>query len=174
MRFLMSCLVTAALVGTACSSADGPSAVAEAFWTAGKEGDTELAKSYIVEGGTATITEDQSGSSIGEFSLGETAIEGDRATVETTIVSTGEQETEIAFNTVLVQRDDGWKVDLDETTDEMMKSVLGTTMGELTEKMGQAMGDAMGEAMKGMADGMAEGLEAMGQALGDSLKEQGP
>ena len=173
MRFRMSYLVTAAILGTACNASDEPRILAEAFWTASKEGDAELARSYIVEGGSATINEDASGSSISEFSLGETAIEGDRATVETTIVSAGEQATEVAFNTVLVQQNEGWKVDLDETTDEMMKSLLGTTMGELTEQMGQAMGEAMGDAMKGMADGMAEGLEAMGKALGDSLEEQG-
>ena len=169
MRFRMSYLLTAAILGTACNASDGPRSLAEAFWTASKEGDAELARSYIVEGGSATINEDASGSSISEFSLGETAIVGDRATVETTIVSTGEQATEVAFNTVLVQQNEGWKVDLDETTDEMMKSLLGTTMGEFTEQMGEAMG----EAMKGMADGMAEGLEAMGKALGDSLEEQG-
>ncbi len=172
MRFRISYLLVATLLGAACSAADGPADVAEAFWTASKEGDTELATSYIVEGGTTTIQE-PSGSSIGEFSLGETAIEGDQATVETTVVSTGEREMEVAFNTVLVRRDDGWKVDLDETTDEMMKSLVGTTMGELTERMGQAVGEAMGEAMKGMADGMAKGLEAAGRAMSDSLEEKG-
>ena len=127
MRFRISCLLTAALLGAACSLTDGPSSVAEAFWTASKDGDAALATSYIVEGGRATIKEESS-STIGEFTLGETAIEDDRATVETTVVSTGEREMEVAFNTVLIRQNDGWKVDLDETTDEMMKSVLGTTM----------------------------------------------
>ena len=174
MRFRMTYLLTAALLGTACGASDGPRNIASAFWTASKDGDMELAKSYIAEGGNATIkAPNESRSSVGEFSLGETAIDGNRATVETTVVSTGEQEMELAFNTVLVQQDDGWKVDLDQTTDEMMKSLFGTTMGDFTKKMGQAMGDAMGEAMKGMAEGMAEGLETMGKAFGDSLKVTG-
>ncbi len=171
MKFRMTYLLTAALLGTACGAAGDPHAVAEAFWTASKDGDMELAKSYVAEGGSASI--DESGSSIGDFSLGETAIDGDRATVETTMVSAGEQSIELAFTTVLVQQDGGWKVDLDQTSDDMMKSLFGTTMGELTKKMGEAMGDAMGEAMKGMAEGMAEGLKAATQTLGDSLRGGG-
>ena len=171
MKFRLTYLLTAALVGTACGAGDGPHDIASAFWTASKDGDMELAKSYIAEGGNATIkAPNESRSSVGEFSLGETTIDGDRATVETTVVSTGEQEMELAFNTVLVQQDNGWKVDLDQTTDEMMKSLFGTTMGDFTKKMGQAMGDAMGDAMKGMAEGMAEGLKAATQTLADSLQ----
>ena len=173
MKFRMTYLLTAALLGTACGAADDPRVVAEAFWTASKDGDMELAKSYMAEGGSASINEDESGSSVDDFSLGESAVDGDRATVETTVVSTGEHAMELDFHTVLVQRDDGWKVDLDQTTDEMMKSLFGTTMGDLTKKMGQAMGDAMGEAMKGMAEGMAEGLKAAAQTLGDSLEGGG-
>ena len=173
MKFRLTYLLTAALVGTACGTGDGPHAIASAFWTASKNGDMELAKSYMAEGGSASINETKSGSSLDDFSLGETTIDGDRATVETTVMSTGEQEMELAFNTVLVQQDDGWKVDLDQTTDEMMKSLFGTTMGDFAEKMGQAMGEAMGEAMKGMAEGMAEGLKSMGKAFGDSLNGGG-
>ena len=170
MKFRLTYLLTAALLGTACGASDDPRNIASAFWTASKDGDRELAKSYMAEGGTASISENKSGSSVGDFSLGETTIDGDRATVETTVVSTGEQEMELAFNTVLVQQDDGWKVDLDQTTDEMMKSLFGTTMGDFTKKMGEAMGDAMGDAMKGMAEGMAEGLKAATQTLADSLQ----
>ncbi len=167
MKFRMTYLLTAALLGTACGAADDPRGVAEAFWTASKDGDMELAKSYIAEGGSASI--DESGSSIDDFSLGETGVDGDRATVETTMVSMGEQAMELAFNTVLVQQDGGWKVDLDQTTDEMMKSLFGTTMGDFTKQMGEAMGGAMQE----MAEGMAEGFKAATQALLDSLNGGG-
>ena len=174
MKFRWTYLLTAALLATACGAADGPHGVAEAFWTASKDGDLELAKSYIAEGGNTTIKDpSESGSSVVVFSLGETTIDGKQATVETTIETTGEQAMELSFNTVLVQQDGGWKVDLDKTTDDMMKILFGTTMGGLVEKMGQAMGDAMGEAMKGMAEGMAEGLKAAAQALGDSLQGGG-
>ncbi len=168
MKFRPTYVLTAALLAPACAASNDPRVVAEAFWTASKDGDMELAKSYIAEGGNATIQEPDE-SSVGEFSLGETTIDGERATVETTLKTTGEQAMELAFQTVLVSRDGSWKIDLDQTTDEMMKSLFGTTMGELTKKMGQAMGDAMGDAMKGMAEGMAEGLKSMGKAFGDSL-----
>jgi hypothetical protein len=162
-------LLTATLCAAACGAADGPDVVAEAFWRASKEGDAELAKTYMAEGGSASINDDRNGSSIGDYSLGETAIDGQRATVETTITSSGEQEMVIDFTTVLVQQDGSWKVDLDQTTDAMMQSLLGTTMSGMAEQMGEAMG----EAMKGMAEGMAEGLQSMGDALEDSLKTAG-
>ena len=94
-------------------------------------------------------------------------VDGDRATVETTVAA---EEMELAFETVLIRQEGDWKVDLDATTDEMMKSLFGTTMGEFTKKMGEAMGEALGESMKAVTKGMAEGLQAMGEALTDSLK----
>ncbi len=174
MKIRPTCVLTAAFLAMACGAANDPRDVAEAFWSASKEGDVELAKSYIAEGGNATIKDPkESGSSVGEFSLGETTIDGERATVETTVETTGAQAMELAFQTVLVSREGSWKVDLDQTTDEMMKSLFGTTMGDLTKQMGEAIGDAMGDAMKGMAEGMAEGLKSMGDALGDSLQGSG-
>ena len=57
MKFRLTYLLTAALVGTACGTGDGPHAIASAFWTASKNGDMELAKSYMAEGGSASINE---------------------------------------------------------------------------------------------------------------------
>lgn len=173
MTYRMMYVITATLTAAACGAADSPGTVAEAFWTASKDGDKELAETYMVEGGSASISEGGSGSSIGEFSLGETAVDGERATVATTVTSMGEQSMVLDFNTVLVQQDGSWKVDLDQTTDEMMRSLLGTTMGDLAEQMGEAVGNAMGEVMEGIAEGMAEGLKSMGDALNDSLKTAG-
>ena len=166
MKFRLTHIFAAALLATACGAADGPGAVAQAFWTASKEGDIDRAKTYVAEGGKATMSNPEN-KSLREFSLGEVTVDGARATVETTVTA---EETELAFETVLIRQEGDWKVDLDATTDEMMKSLFGTTMGEFTKKMGEAMGEALGESMKAVTKGMAEGLQAMGKALADSLE----
>ncbi len=171
MRFRLTHVFAAALLATACGAADGPGAVAQAFWAASKEGDIDRAKTYVAEGSKATMSNPEKGKSVREFSLGEVTVEGDRATVETTVAA---EEMELAFETVLIRQEGDWKIDLDATTDEMMKSLFGTTMGELTKKMGEAMGEALGESMKAVTKGMAEGLQAMGEALTDSLKTVRP
>lgn len=167
MKFRLTHVFAAALLATACGAADGPGAVAQAFWTASKEGDIDRAKTYVAEGSKATMSNPEKSQSLRKFSLGEVTVDGDRATVETTVMA---EETELAFETVLIRQEGDWKVDLDATTDEMMKSLFGTTMGEFTKKMGEAVGEALGESMKAVAEGMAEGLQAMGEALSDSLK----
>jgi predicted nucleic acid-binding Zn-ribbon protein len=167
MKFRLTHIFAAALLTTACGAADGPGAVAQAFWTASKEGDIDRAKTYVAEGSKATMSNPERSKSVREFSLGEVTVDGDRATVETTVAA---EEMELAFETVLIRQEGDWKVDLDATTDEMMKSLFGTTMGDFTKKMGEAIGDAVGESMKAVAEGMAEGLKAMGEALSDSLK----
>ncbi len=55
MKFRPTYVLTAVLLATACAASNDPSAVAEAFWNASKDGDVELAKSYIAEGVNATI-----------------------------------------------------------------------------------------------------------------------
>jgi len=170
MKFRLTHVVAALLLAAGCGTGDGPGAVAEAFWTASKEGDIELAKTYVAEGSKATMNNSGDSQSLGDFSLGEVTVDGDRATVETNVAA---KEMELAFQTVLIRQEGDWKVDLDATTDEMMRSLFGTTMGDFTKKMGEAMGEAVGETMKAVAEGMAEGLEAVGEALTDSMKAGG-
>lgn len=170
MKLRPAYVILPVLLASACNAVDDPPQIAEAFWTAAKEGDMDLAKSYLAEGGRASIDDAGSAPSVATFSLGETAVDGDRATVQTTVAAAAPQEMELAFATVLVREGDVWKVDLDQTTDEMMKSLFGATMGELAKKMGNAVGEAMGEAMEGVAKGMAEGLQAVGEAMADSLE----
>ena len=170
MKLPLTHILAAALLVAGCGSANGPGDVAEAFWTASKAGDIELAKTYVADGAKATMNNPGESQSLREFSLGDVTLDGDRATVGTTVAS---EEMELAFETVLIRQESDWKVDLDATTDEMMKSLFGSTMGDLTKKMGEAIGDAVGESMKAVAKGMAEGLEAMGETLADSLKTDG-
>ncbi len=170
MKVRVSLWMAAVAAAVGCSGADDAAQTAEDFWMAAKAGDVELAKTYVTEASIGSIKDPgESGPAISDVSLGELSFDGDQAMVETSLISSGDQPTTVEFPTILVQEDGRWKVDLEQTTDEMMKSLLGVTMGEMAEAMGDAMGEAMSEAMGAMAEGMAEGMKAMGEALADSM-----
>ena len=164
MKRLALC-ASAALV-SACGS-EGPEAVTEAFWQAGRDGDFETARSHVSESSRASISEDAS-SSIEAFSIGEATVDGSEATVETRLVmEMGSGTREVEFETAVIEEDGTWKIDLDATTSHMMGQLLGVTM----EEFGEQLGEAMGEAMKGAMEGMAEGMRELGQAMGDAAEE---
>lgn len=158
------------IVLAACAGGPGPAEIADAFWTASRDGDVERAESYVAENTSASMNA-SADSEIDDFSLGEVDVDGDEATVHTTLSGrNGDRSLEISFGTKLVREDDGWKIDLDGTMGEMVGAVLGTTMGDLASEMGKAMGEAMGEAMKGLAEGMAEGMKALGDSMQSASK----
>lgn len=135
MRFRISCLFIATLLG-ACGAPNDPYAVSEAFWTATIEGDLELARSYMDLEGRSTVKAASEWPE-GNFSFGETVIEGDGATVETTLFSEGPIAMEIPFKTVLVREDDDWKVAFRKTMDEMGKGALANTADNFLSKFGR-------------------------------------
>lgn len=166
-RLLVRCLSAALLtvIVTACSS--DPAAVAEAFWQAGQDGDIERARSYVSASSSAKMN-DGSRSTLEDVWVGESTVDGDGAMVETRVTAGADAESrQIHFNTIMVRESGDWKVDLDATSQEMMKEILGVTMGEFGEQMGEAMKGAM----KGMAEGMAEGMEKMGEAMTDAARQ---
>jgi len=159
-------LVATALVTMAC--ADSPQYVAERFWTAAQQHDEETVRETSVEyrGDHRFDADDEA--YIGEFSFGETEIEGDEARVETRLTHIDDDASlEVSFETVLVRRDGEWLVDLDETTSRMVGSILGATMREL----GDVLAEGMGEAMEELTEGLTEGIREMGEALGDAFEE---
>lgn len=143
--------------------------VANRFWEASREGDVELVRTLVASGGEAKINEpDDDSTPFGDYSLGEVTVEDGVAAVATTLEGMqGAESREVAFNTYLVREAGDWKVDLDRTTNDMMRVMLGVTM----EQLGEMMGEAVGKAMGGMAEGLQEGMEAMGDALGEAVEK---
>ena len=148
---------------------DDPTETAEAFWLASQEGDVERARELVLPSGSAEIKEPgEGGTGIGDFSLGDAEVDGDEANVPTTLYGLGENDMEISFSTVLAKEDGEWLVDLDRTTSEMTRALLGTTLEEMAEGMGRAVGEAMGD----VVEGVAEGLQAAGESLSAGLQRR--
>ena len=142
--------------------------MAERFWTAAQEGDEETVRATSVETWADHRFDADGDTDIGDFSFGETEIEGDGARVETTIEHIGHDSTfEVSFETVLVKRDGEWLVDLGATTGQLVGSILGSTAAELAS----ALADGLGEAMEQLGEGLADGMREMGEAIEQAFEE---
>jgi len=127
-------------------------AVTQAFWEAGKAGDSELARTYVSRASMATINDSDGDPATRDFTLGAIEVDGDKAQVETTLSDWGDDgPTTVSFDTHVVKEGGEWKIDLDGTMGSMMGAVLGASVG--------AMAEAMGQAMQGAMEGMAESME---------------
>ncbi len=150
-RNLLSMLACAALLGCG-DNTEEIRAVTQAFWDAGKAGDSELAMSYVSQSSMAKVNPSDGDPATREFALGAIEVDGDNATVETTLSDWGEDgPTNVSFETHTIRESGEWKVDLDRTMGSMMGAVLGASVG--------AMAEAMGQAMQGAVKGMAAGME---------------
>jgi hypothetical protein len=148
----------AGLTVTACDripflggGSDGPDDVARSFWEAARAGDMELAQTFATGSESMSLNQPEGGETgITDVAIGTPTVDGERATVPTTLTNTlaGPEPSDLAINTTLVQVDGDWKVDLDETMDEVMRGIMGVSMTD----MGQAMGEAVVGAMQGAAD----------------------
>jgi tetratricopeptide (TPR) repeat protein len=162
-------LLTGALLVGCGGAADDARDVAQSFWEASRDGDVERARSYVSESSAAKINEQDDESGVGEVAIGEARIEEGVALVETTISGMDEDmPMGVEFETVLVREEGAWKVDLDRTTGNMMKSMLGVSLNAVAEEMGKALGEAMGQ----MVEGMQEGFESMADSLADTNRNR--
>lgn len=141
-----------------CSSAkkaDDPKAVATKFWQASETGKIENMKPYITQKSLASdmMKEDAKAEKV-KFTLGEAAVEGEKATVPTTIEQEG---FPVNMKTILVKEEGAWKVDVEQTMMTMMEGAMGDLMKGL-ENMGQDLGKQLGDAMNDAAKQLGQEL----------------
>lgn len=158
------CVVLAGGVMACGGGADGPADIARAFWMASRDGETELARSHVLPGGNANLSAQDDGPPISEVEVEDAEIHGDSARVPThlTGVTKDGSPVDVRFETIMVRDSDRWLVDLDRTTGQMLRAMIGLSVKDLGEAIGNAMADGMKEAMGAMAEGFRE--------LSDSLE----
>jgi len=156
---IMSCAVVCACG----SDTDQVRQVAEAFWEASKAGDMELAQTYVSESSTFKPNQSDNDSPPGDVRLGRIELDGDEATVETTVSGLNEETPfDVEFETAMVRENGQWKVNMDKTAGSMMQGAFAA--------MAQAMGSAMSGLAEGMAGALQEGFENMGDSLAGASK----
>lgn len=153
-----------ALTITACDKAPKtPEAVAETYWKAIQTGDYETAKSFAP---TLDIAElEKQGKNTETFNMTfktvETAPDATEVKVPTTFYPPEGKENErpLTFNTVLNHTESGWKVNYDDTNNEMFMAAFSV------------MGDMLKDAMKNSGKALEKGVEAFSKALKEDLPD---
>ncbi len=157
-----------------CTYVDSPVDVTRKFWNAVEDGDVQQAEKYALPG---TMDEGSlaDNSTVELIAVSEEAtVQNDTARVGTEIRMTTEGETsKYNFDTVLVKKDDVWKVDYNKTVNSLMMSSIKEFGSEL-KQLGREMGKALGEAMKEMGKAMEEALNDARDSLknGDGNNER--
>lgn len=166
-------LLSALLLLTACAQ-KSPQEVADAFWTAVINNDAKDAVKY------STLTDvreydgfsqDWSGFSP---SWGKIVIEGDNATIATTLTkSTGSGDKSVSFDTLLIRQDEQWKVDYARTAKQVSGGPFAKLFGQL-ERVGKSISaqfSATSEQLSAEMEQMGEQLAKLSQSLGDQATE---
>ena len=155
-----------------CTANTTPDKVANNFWNAVASKDFEKAKLFAVEETMKNASfSDDANVEIVNIS-DEPRIEDYQAYVDTEInVSNKGKVNSYKFETILVNKDNEWKVDFDKTT----TSMIGFSMKQFEDAMkqtGKAIGEAMGEAIKEMGKAMGEAMEDMADKAKDAIENQ--
>ena len=96
-RHLLSALTCIAVLGCGADT-DKIRSVAEAFWEASRNGDTELAMSYVSSSSMARINKSDDDTSVKSFTLGEVEVDGSEAAVRTSLSQVSdEDQMDVAF-----------------------------------------------------------------------------
>lgn len=148
----------------------GPERVAQDFWDASVDGDFETASEYVTESSRSLMDRAEDAPEVEDVELGDAAIEGDRATVPTTLTAIiNDRPFDLEFETVLEREGRAWKVDLRATSGQMISQVMGGAAGEFMSQIGESLGQQMGGMMEGLMKGLAEGMEEMGKGIQQAL-----
>lgn len=161
-KFSLLCIAVALVsLGTGCEKiknlfgsiggASHPKTVADQFWDATKSGDPEEIKPFVTQASLQhELMKEKSNRTTGDYTLGEVAINGARATIPTNLK---DGQMNIELQTVLVKERGDWKVDVEQT----MMTMFGGTMGEMMKGL-ENLGKQLGQGLKSMGEGFKKGL----------------
>ncbi|MBM4055767.1 MAG: hypothetical protein FJ264_14130 [Planctomycetes bacterium] len=131
--------------------------IATGFWDALMANDLEAAKSFATSAsGNNLKLYNNTDNSSSQITFGNITMNGDKTMIET-ILNTQKDGSQITIplQTILIQENNQWKVDADQT----MMSIFGGAMGELMEGLGEAMKNSM----EGMGKAFTEDLPKINQ-----------
>lgn len=174
LRTHLFALMCSLLLLSACVDENSPQDVTKAFWGSVVRSDAEGVAKYSTLGDAKAYDgfgRDWSGFSP---SLGKIIIDGDKASIVTTLSVPGNSvDAYSAVETYLVRQDGGWKVDYDRTGKQFGGGALATLFGQLA-KIGSSLSDQFKAASDEFAvkmDRMGEQLEGISSSIGDRASE---
>lgn len=162
-----------------CQSGPPPEKVAQAFWEAMAQGNPEIARTYTTQVSQYLVTQ-QPELEKASVRTGAVKVDGDNARVETVLTLKPPDHRTVAFDTVLAEEDDQWKVEYLQT----MNNFLHLPFGEIFKSL-QGIGEAINrnlqqhlpeleEQLEGFSDGLLQQLEDFRRRLEKSVSPEPP
>jgi len=147
-----------------CQTPKTPEQVTAAFWASLIQADIETAKRYATQNSQHLITEKETRENA-TLDIGKIVIDGDRAAVETTMTEDGRT---VSFNTALLQEDDLWKVDYQQTLINISAIPFNGIFKSLEE-----IGETLNKRLEQQMPLFEKQIESFGEELKKQLDEFG-
>jgi hypothetical protein len=148
------------LMLSGCQTVLTPEQVTLAFWEAMAQGNLDSARKHATQETQHLVTKQQNleGASL---KIGEVVIDGPNATVSTIMtLKKPESNKDLSFNTVLLKENDLWKVDYQQTLNNL--SIL--PFGELFKSL-RAIGDAINKELEQQIPLLDQQIKSFGEEL---------
>lgn len=149
-----------------CQTALSPEQVSTAFWEAMAQGDLEAAKKHATQESQSLVTKQQNleGASL---KTGEVIVDGPHAKVATIITLTKPENSKVlTFDTVLLKENGLWKVDYQQTLDNL----LILPFGEIFKSL-RGIGDTINKQLELQIPFFEKQLKSFGEELNRQLEE---
>jgi hypothetical protein len=167
------------LLLSGCQSGPPPEKVAQAFWEAMTQGDPEIARTYTTQVSQYLVTK-QPELEQASLRTGAVKIDGDSAKVATVLTLRKPDNKKVAFDTVLIEEDDQWKVEYLQTMNnylhlpfgEIFKSLQG--IGETINRDLQQHLPELEKQLEGFSEGLLRQLEEFRRQLEKSIPPEAP
>jgi hypothetical protein len=162
------------LLLSGCQSGPPPEKVTQAFWEAMAQGDPEIARTYTTQVSQYLVTK-QPELEQASLQTGAVKVDGDTAKVATFLTLKRPDNRKVAFDTVLIEEDDEWKVEYLQT----MNNYLHLPFGQIFKSL-QGIGEAINrdlqehlpeleKQLEGFSDGLLRQMEEFRRQLEKSI-----
>ena len=170
LRWLLPCLAT--LLG-ACTSPLTPTQVTDRFWRAVVSEHPAKLERYVLARDRALLNGEQALLPVASYALGRVLIDGEQASVATTITLAGDTPVTLELDTALVREQEAWRVDYRRTAEALSaRSDLARVIGQIG-----ALGDTLRQGVEQSVDDMRKALPVIERELSrieDKLRQQVP
>ncbi|MDJ0851181.1 MAG: hypothetical protein QNK04_22640 [Myxococcota bacterium] len=165
MRRLLMAAATAALAfTTACERFDtAPLETADSFWETLARGDYRAARALSTAPSEAELRELAETHPFASVETGQVLRNDRAALVETRATLEGPRGTVISFNTHLGRYDGAWRVDVEQTRREVVRSAIGAAVED--------MKDSLRESAEVLTETLERGALEFSEALRQALEE---
>jgi hypothetical protein len=166
-------LLCLAAVLAACTPPLTPTQVTDRFWRAVVSEHPAKLERYVLPRDHALLNEDTTLLPVASYALGRVLIDGDQATVATTITLAGDTPVTLELDTALVREQETWLVDYRRTADAL------SAQSDLAQVIGQigALGQTLRQGVEQSVDEMRKALPMIERELSrieDKLRQEVP